>query len=112
MPAIITHDTFGREVYGTLYEFIGGTRDEADAFLLGNQGPDPLFYAVVNPRLASAHHLGSIMHNQKPSELLAAFRGSVDSLPSAANARSSSGSDASPPASTHGISYGKTVTAA
>lgn len=81
MPAIITHDTFGREVYGKHYELIGGTRDEADAFLLGNQGPDPLFYSVVNPRLAAAHHLGSIMHAQKPSELLPALRCAVDTLP-------------------------------
>ncbi len=51
MPALITHDAFGRDVYGRLHAFVGGTRDEADAFLLGNQGPDPLFYAVLNPRL-------------------------------------------------------------
>ena len=43
MPALITHDFFGRDVYDRLYTFIGGSRDEADAFLLGNQGPDPLF---------------------------------------------------------------------
>lgn len=40
MPALITHDFFGRDVYDRLYTFIGGSRDEADAFLLGNQGPD------------------------------------------------------------------------
>ena len=43
MPAIITHDFFGRDVYDNLFKTIGGSRDEADAFLLGNQGPDPLF---------------------------------------------------------------------
>ena len=47
MPALITHDFFGRDVYDRLYTFIGGSRDEADAFLLGNQGPDPLFYPVL-----------------------------------------------------------------
>ena len=83
MPAIITHDTFGREVYEALFEFIGGSRDEADAFLLGNQGPDPLFYAVVNPRLISAHKLGSIMHDQKPNELLAAFKRALATVPEA-----------------------------
>ena len=35
MPALITHDTFGRDVYDHRHSFIGGTRDEADAFLLG-----------------------------------------------------------------------------
>ena len=53
MPAIITHDFFGRDVYDALFQTIGGSRDEADAFLLGNQGPDPLFYAAV-----SYTHLG------------------------------------------------------
>ena len=51
MPALITHDFFGRDVYDRLYTFIGGSRDEADAFLLGNQGPDPLFYLVLSPQL-------------------------------------------------------------
>ncbi|WP_165054152.1 MULTISPECIES: peptidase [unclassified Adlercreutzia] len=83
MPAIITHDTFGHEVYSTLFEFIGGTRDEAEAFLLGNQGPDPLFYSVVNPRLAPARRLGSIMHDQMPAELLCALKRSVATLPEA-----------------------------
>ena len=81
MPAIITHDTFGHEVYGKLYEFIGGSRDEAEAFLLGNQGPDPLFYGVSDPRLKSVFRLGSIMHNTKPTELIAAMRHSVEKLP-------------------------------
>ena len=81
MPAIITHDFFGRDVYDRLFQFIGGSKDEADAFLLGNQGPDPLFYAVVSPRLLPWRKLGSIMHDQKPDELLAAFREGVDRLP-------------------------------
>lgn len=80
MPAIITHDTFGRETYDDMFSLIGGSRDEADAFLLGNQGPDPLFYSVVNPCLRSVHRLGGRMHHERPSELLAAFRRSIDAL--------------------------------
>lgn len=80
MPAIITHNTFGHEVYSTLYEFIGGSRDEADAFLLGNQGPDPLFYAVVNPRLASVNRLGSIIHVEHPTDLLVALKRSTATI--------------------------------
>ncbi|WP_080799838.1 zinc dependent phospholipase C family protein [Arabiibacter massiliensis] len=83
MPAIITHDFFGRDVYDRLFTLIGGSRDEADAFLLGNQGPDPLFYMVLSPQLRAHHRLGSIMHNKKPSELLAAFKSSLDILGSA-----------------------------
>lgn len=83
MPALITHDFFGRDVYDRLYTFIGGSRDEAEAFLLGNQGPDPLFYTVLSPQLREHNRLGSTMHNQKPSELLAAFKNSLDILDTA-----------------------------
>ena len=74
MPAIITHDFFGRDVYDRLFSLIGGSRDEAEAFLLGNQGPDPLFYSVLSPRLRAHNRLGSTMHDKRPSELLAAFK--------------------------------------
>ncbi len=80
MPAIITHDTFGREIYNELSEFIGNSRDEANAFLLGNQGPDPLFYAITDPRYLNLNHLGSIMHRQKPSEIIAAFKDAISIL--------------------------------
>ena len=39
MPALITHDTFGRDVYDRRHSFIGGTRDEADAFLWATRVP-------------------------------------------------------------------------
>lgn len=80
MPAIITHDFFGRDVYDQLFRTIGRTKNEGEAFLLGNQGPDPLFYVVVDPRLREHNHLGSIMHNEKPSELMKAFKDSLSIL--------------------------------
>ena len=83
MPALITHAFFGRDVYDRLYTLIGGSRDEAEAFLLGNQGPDPLFYTVLSPQLREHNRLGSTMHNKKPSELLAAFKNSLGILGSA-----------------------------
>lgn len=83
MPALITHDFFGRDVYDRLFNLVGGSRDEADAFLLGNQGPDPLFYTVISPRLRAHTRLGSTMHNQKPSELIKAFKDSLGILNSA-----------------------------
>jgi len=33
MPAIITHDLFAKDIYGTAFESIVGTRYEAEAFL-------------------------------------------------------------------------------
>lgn len=80
MPAIITHDFFGRDVYDALFQTIGGSRDEADAFLLGNQGPDPLFYTVASLRVTAYHKLGNVMHSQKPAELLAALKESLGVL--------------------------------
>ena len=80
MPALITHDFFGQDVYDRLFRDIGGTRDEAEAFLLGNQGPDPLFYAVTDPRLREHNRLGNVMHSEKPSELVKAFKDSLGIL--------------------------------
>lgn len=83
MPAIVTHDFFGRDMYDRLYKTIGGTADEAQAFLLGNQGPDPLFYTVVSPWLKDHQKLGNTMHHSKPSQLLKAFWDAVAALPEA-----------------------------
>lgn len=80
MPALITHDAFGQDTYARLFRTIGGSRDEAEAFLLGNQGPDPLFYVVVSPRLRAFTRLGNKMHSEQPSELLAAFKQSLSVL--------------------------------
>lgn len=80
MPAIITHDFFGQDVYHELHATIGETRDEYEAFLLGNQGPDPLFYTVISPSLREFHQLGSTMHNVKPTELINAFKQSLSVL--------------------------------
>lgn len=81
MPAILTHDFFGKDVYAELFETIGGSKDESDAFLLGNQGPDPLFYSFANPRLQAFGRLGSIMHAEKPSELLCGMKQATSLLP-------------------------------
>lgn len=80
MPALITHDTFGQDVYDRLRSTIGARRDEAEAFLLGNQGPDPLFYSLLVPRLRAFNQLGTTMHNEKPNQLLAALKNSLDIL--------------------------------
>ena len=88
VPALITHDFFGRDLYeeianstNALPDAIGQTRDERDAFLLGNQGPDPLFFIATVPWLLRYARVGSRMHNEKPSELLSALRRSADVLP-------------------------------
>ena len=80
MPALITHDFFGRDVYDELFGVIGGSRDEADAFLLGNQGPDPLFFSVLDLGLREHNKLGTTMHKAQPSRLLASMKRSLGAL--------------------------------
>lgn len=89
MPALITHDFFGRDMAlraqsgGAPLAAVGNTREERNAFLLGNQGPDPLFYAAAVPWLAGQRRIGSRMHAEKPAELLCAMRRAADILPAA-----------------------------
>jgi hypothetical protein len=81
MPALLTHDYFGQDVI----KHIGGTffnrpDDEAlntdlrDAFLLGNQGPDPFFFTLFSVHLKRCKEFGSRMHHEKIAETMEAFR--------------------------------------
>lgn len=81
MPAIITHDLFGRSVLEGLATPLFETEAERSAFLLGNQGPDPLFYCIADPALAPYRRLGTCIHHLDPAKLLAALTGTVDELP-------------------------------
>ncbi|MBM6775311.1 hypothetical protein [Olsenella profusa] len=75
MPAIITHDFFGRGLAEDARDLLGlRSTAERDAFLLGNQGPDPLFYLVVDPLMHKWSPLGDAMHDGSPAELLLAMR--------------------------------------
>lgn len=84
MPAMLTHDFFGQDAYGSVLEAISlYTPDERDAFLLGNQGPDPLFYLMLTPPMKEFEKLGSDMHHVPPTDLFLKFRKAVDDLPEA-----------------------------
>lgn len=80
MPALITHDMFGKDVYGKFAAKIGEDNDCFQAFLLGNQGPDPLFYALIMPLYYSYRRVASKMHKEQPSSLLHAFQESLSAL--------------------------------
>lgn len=79
MPAIITHYCFGEDAMSAFPEVCGSSRAECDAFLLGNQGPDPLFFSPGRAPRGTAQ-LGRTMHREKPSELIAALKQAVDAL--------------------------------
>ena len=81
MPAILTHDLFGRGVLEDVADLVGmPTVAERDAFLLGNQGPDPLFYLRIDPLMHKWSPLGNAMHDTAPSQLLLAMREAAERL--------------------------------
>lgn len=81
MPAILTHNLFGRDVYSESYETIGGSKDEFDSFIIGCQGPDVLFFTHLDPRQKTSWNLGTKMHRCDPVQLLSAFASAVRKLP-------------------------------
>jgi hypothetical protein len=82
MPAIMTHDFFGQDAYGPALGAVDlYTPSERDAVLLGNQGPDPLFYLTIVPPLHEFEKLGQTMHHDAPSALFLSLRRAVDGLP-------------------------------
>ena len=73
MPAIIAHHLFGEEAYEALSPHIGESDVQRDAFLLGNQGPDPLLCLRLLPIKADYRNIGTIMHEKAPASLFAAM---------------------------------------
>lgn len=80
MPSIITHDTFGRDLYSTLPEIIGQSDAEKDAYLLGCQGPDVLFYGSINPLAKSANSFGRALHRGRCTKFLTSLIASYSLL--------------------------------
>ena len=81
MPAIMTHDFFGRDAYGSLSERLGLTsRAQREAFFLGNQGPDPLFYLVADPMVPASNRVGELMHHARPARLVLSLRDALTML--------------------------------
>ncbi len=80
MPSIITHDTFGCEIYSCLTDTIGHSEDEKQAFLLGCQGPDVFFYGVINPLLPQINKVGQKLHRSKCTEFITALAMSIPQI--------------------------------
>lgn len=81
MPAILTHDFFGRDVYKDVSAALGFmTLAQRDAFLLGNQGPDPLFYLAANPRVSAENRVGELMHHDSPTRLFSSLKQALAEL--------------------------------
>ncbi len=82
MPAVLTHDFFGRDAYEQVASLLGfTTEDERDAFQFGNQGPDTLFYLRTDPFVSKHNRVGELMHHAHPAHLLLAFHDALGMLP-------------------------------
>ncbi|WP_455136597.1 zinc dependent phospholipase C family protein [Thermophilibacter sp.] len=85
MPAIITHHIFGEDITRDLPGGLVEGDEELLAFLLGNQGPDPLFarFRTTPARAARAARLAHDLHHAPAAPTLRALRDGVTHLPAA-----------------------------
>jgi hypothetical protein len=81
MPAILSHHLFGRSVLLASKGKAYTSRDERDAFLLGNQGPDPLYYGTLSPHVVGIKTLGARMHTLHVEQTIEFMRDLCSSAP-------------------------------
>ena len=81
MPAIITHYLFGQEAARSLPPELIATHEELEAFMLGNQGPDVLFFSPFALQPRKGGNIGSAMHKTDAGKLLAHMRDAANMLP-------------------------------
>lgn len=83
MPAIISHHIFGEDAAALLPPDLLGGQEELLAFLLGSQGPDPLFarFRALPRTVATCSEIATRMHEERVVEALVSLRDSVASLP-------------------------------
>ncbi|MCL2631775.1 MAG: peptidase [Coriobacteriia bacterium] len=69
MPALITHHFFGLEVLTRWTPYDRFSTQERQAFLLGCQGSDPLYFSFSDALNSRSRHLASQMHCEKVVEV-------------------------------------------
>lgn len=82
MPALIAHHLFGEEAARLLPKDLLACEEEMVAFLLGNQGPDPLFFrfCALPQTNTRVHQLALRMHGTHALDALLSTRESVRHL--------------------------------
>lgn len=80
MPAAISHHLFGEQVLAAFDYERFNSFDEHDAFMLGCQGPDPLYYLFEGRNLVALHLLGTRMHRENVNRELEVMRSFSDSM--------------------------------
>lgn len=83
MPALITHHIFGEDILSELPVGLVEGEEELLAFLLGNQGPDPLMarFRTTPARAAACRALGHQIQSGRVTRALLALRDGVGRLP-------------------------------
>lgn len=83
MPAIITHHIFGEDIAPSLPAGLLAGEEELLAFLLGNQGPDPLLarFSTLPARAALCHRLAAQIQGGRVTRAFMALRDGVGHLP-------------------------------
>lgn len=81
MPAVITHYLFGRKIYEDADPDLFPTREDFEAFILGNQGPDVLFFSPSALATSADQSIGSLMHKTDGSKLIGCMKDAVRMLP-------------------------------
>ena len=83
MPALIAHHIFGEDILSELPQGLVEGEEELLAFLLGNQGPDPLFarFSTLPSRAATCHALAHEIQSGHMTRSLLALRDGVAHLP-------------------------------
>lgn len=83
MPALIAHHLYGEEAARALPGEIVSHQEDLLAFLVGSQGPDPLFFrwSAGRGRVASCRSLAHRMHSSSMTRAFEALRASVSCLP-------------------------------
>ena len=80
MPALITHHLFGEESIDRLPLDTITSEDERAAFLIANQGPDPLFFHVRSLNAKNCMELGRSMHRCRTTRQFQALHDGVRHL--------------------------------
>lgn len=83
MPAIITHHIFGEDIARSLPGDVVSGEEELLAFLLGNQGPDPLFasFSTLPARAVRCRRLAAAIQAGRVTRVFWALRDGVAHLP-------------------------------
>ena len=83
MPALITHHIFGEDILSELPAGLVSGEEELIAFLLGNQGPDPLFarFSTLPSRAATCRELAHRIQTGRITRSLLALREGAGRLP-------------------------------